>query len=292
MGGGFIIIFLVLRTIHAIDLSISIKSEKLVMFGDSIVKSSSLPKGSKLSDYVKFRLDCLSEGSAVWQVVNSGIGKETAYNATKRIKKVLIEERPDYISISYGLNDCAKKNPLWYKNNLSALISIATATMPTAIIFLITTVPFDESKHPWGSTRYFVKRGGINKYIDREINSATRALAIKYSFPLVDIYRFLSPSQIWTRSICRDGIHPDQDGNKIAGTYIGDVIYAYYAAYILKEESAIDKETAARENIRRSLMLFISSKTKKYPECSILINSAWDKSPYLPQSYNPFRLHN
>lgn len=280
---------LALGLIRSIGSPASIKVEKIVMFGDSIVHSASAPRGSKLPDFVKSRLDSLSSGKAIWEVVNSGVGRETAYDAVKRIEGVLRDEKPDYISIAYGLVDCGAKNPIRFERSLLALLSMAAKAAPEAAVFLATTVPFNESAHVWGKAGYFVRRGGINRYADREINSITRRQAVKSGLPLIDLNRFLRPLETWQDAVRVDGIHPDLNGNKLAGDYIAEVIFSYFAARKLQDPVFVGAESDARRMIREGLFRFLSSPGKSSGVVSALMDSAWERCPYLPQAFNPWK---
>lgn len=283
------LLFLGLGSLQSFGPPAGIKVEKLVMFGDSVVHSASAPNGSKLPDFVKSKLDSLSAGRVAWEVVNSGVGRETARAAVSRIEDVLKNEQPDFVSIAYGLVDCGVKNPDRFGKSLETLLSIAAKTAPQSTVFLVTTVPFNETAHPWGKAGYFIKRGGINRYADREINSITRQQAVKSGLPLIDLHRSLRPSKNWQDAVRLDGIHPDQNGNKLAGDHIGEVIFSFYAARMLKDPAYVEAESDARMMIRKAFFRFLSSPGKSAGAVSGLMDSAWKKCPYLPQAFNPLK---
>jgi lysophospholipase L1-like esterase len=261
---------------------------KLVMLGDSITKSGSANEGEKITDYVQSTLNNLFGGEAEWSVINEGVGSENAHGALKRIKGILKRENPEFVSLAYGLIDSNKKDPRWFEDNINKLLlSISTHNSNTRII-VITTVPVDESIHIWGKDKYFNKFGGANNYVNREMNSILRKVALKNTLPFIDLFRYLMPKEAWKDSIKNDGIHPDSKGNELIGEYIGKSIFAFYSARIKKNELALQWELEARQLMMRAIHLFFSSKTKAVEECDVLAEQAWDMCPYLPEILNTF----
>lgn len=260
------------------------------MLGDSITKSGSANSGEKVSDYTQSALNHLSEGRFEWSVVNEAVGKETAREALKRINRILDQENPELISIAYGLVDSNKKDPQWFEDNLYKLLMAISFRNPKTRIVLISTVPIDESIHVYGKDRFFKKYGGANRYINNEINSILRKVALKKKLPFIDLFRYLTPKHEWQDSIKGDGIHPDSPGNKLIGEYIGRAIFAYYSAHIAKDMPAIQAEADARQLLRKAFSLFISLGIKAAKECADLEEQAWNICPYLPENVNTFSL--
>ncbi len=261
---------------------------KLVMMGDSVTKSASAQRGSRISDYVQSTLTGRCGGRVVWNVINEGVGRETVRGALKRIKKVLTRENPEFVSLAYGLVDSGEKDPGWFGRNLNELISAISSHNPDTRIILMSTIPIDESIHVYGRDRFFKKYGGANRYINSEMNRILRGIALKRDFPFIDVFRYLLPQEAWRESISEDGIHPNPAGNKLAGEYIGEAVFRYFSARVAKDPGAIQTETDARQLMKNAAQRFLSSRGRALRECAEIEERAWRMCPYLPEITNIF----
>jgi lysophospholipase L1-like esterase len=252
---------------------------KLILLGDSIVQSASAGSGKKVSDYTAAALPRHAEGEEKWSVVNRGLGRETARGAMRRIERILDEESPQVVTVAYGLVDSGAKDPLEFAANIRKLRLAVAGHDPRILLVLISTVPLDESIHAYGSDRFFRRNGGANRYINAEMNGRLREIAIEGNLPFVDLFRYLSPRPEWRAAIRDDGIHPDETGNRLIGDYMGRA----YAARVLNDRVAGEKEEAARRLMRHAARLFFSRGFEAVEACAELEARAWNECPYLPE---------
>ncbi len=205
----------------------------LVMLGDSVTASRSAPEGQKVPQVVERALNAHFAGRVRWTVVNAGVGSESAQGGLARAAGVLSREKPRFVSLAYGLNDCGRKDPKWFETQMSALLDAAQkpardGSKPQVV--LLTATPFINEKHAWGKDAFFVARGGLDAFLDREINRITRRLAAERRLPLVDVHRAFVGTPRWEQLMQGDGVHPTSEGNRVLGEYVAQVLGAYCEA--------------------------------------------------------------
>jgi len=83
---------------------------KIVCLGDSITGQPNLASYMKWSFILEAMCDA-AKGPGVVQVVNRGIGGDTAQGAIKRLQGDVLDERPDVVVILLGGNDAGQKRP-------------------------------------------------------------------------------------------------------------------------------------------------------------------------------------
>ena len=260
------------------------------MLGDSITESRSARNGEKVSDYTKTTINSLSMGRNEWLIINEGKGNETIQRALKRIDSILARERPEFLSIAYGLIDASKKDPVGFQGSVIQLINTVHIFDPNVVIILVATVPIDESIHFYGKNRYFKKYGGANRYINNHINGILRNIAFQNNLPFINMFRFLEEREEWRDSISMDGIHPNAAGNRLIGEYIGRVLYTYYSARMRNDENAVQAENDAHHLMKAVVQRFFFSRGNEVLECIEMEERAWQLCPYLPDMTRPILL--
>ncbi len=258
------------------------------MFGDSITASSSLGQGDRIPAVVHEVLTRGTKGLAEWDVVNEGRGRETLEGAIKRLDGILARQDPDWVSVAYGLVDCAERDPGRFGDNLNRFIDQILARKPKTQIVLITTVPIDEFRHSYGKDGWFRARGGANHYINSEINGIIRRVALERNLPFIDLFRFLRDQPEWNSAISRDGIHPDRLGSRLSGEYIGQVLLAFWSSHFENDVGAKRAEQEALSLMTRAAALFRTLDAGSIREGTVLEEKAWRMCPYRPEIMNPF----
>ena len=229
------------RNGSANDGMVTAKTIKVVMMGDSTTLSAHSAAGHKLTDCVQAGFD-RRLSNETWRVtiVNAGKGCDTANGAYERLEKDVISQNPDVITISFGLNDAGFMNPEWYRKALEKLIN-AVRGKTKAKIMLVTSTPFDNARHGWGTNTKFVAAGGLDEYLDTKILAETRSLAKTYSLPLCDLHKefkneFAQDPELIKKMIRPDGVHLTHAGNALAGKYLVEAIYSVITSGEQKEK--------------------------------------------------------
>ncbi len=198
----------------------------VVVMGDSTTLSQRAPAGEKLTDRVQFYLD-RQIGTGKTQVVNSGVGSETAAKGFQRIAQVLAL-KPHVLTVSYGLNDMADSNPEEFRDSLEGIIAAARQNSVPHVI-LVTSTPFDERRHFFKDWDKF-KALGLNQYLDQHFLSVTRQVARQRGLPLCDQFalfmRAFREGQYEITDLIRpeDGVHLTSRGNEVAGKHLAECI--------------------------------------------------------------------
>ncbi len=175
------------------------------------------------------RLDELSSKSNhLVQVVNAGKGGDTAVGALERLRQDVLSQKPDIITISFGLNDTGKLTPEQFRTAMAEIIR-SIRRQSKASILLVTSTPFENDHHVWGKD--FVARGGLDEYMDGNICSQTRALATEFSLPLCDLHeRFVTEFKLHPGLISQiirpDGVHLSEAGNRLAAEFLSPAIFS------------------------------------------------------------------
>ena len=201
----------------------------IVMLGDSTTLSRDCVEGSKLTDFVQMRLDeSVGKNNRRVQVINAGKGGDTAVGVLERLGEDVLSRKPDIVTISLGLNDTGKLTPEQFQTAMREIIR-SIRRQSTASILLITSTPFENDHHVWGKD--FAARGGLDEYMDGNICSQTRALAVEFRLPLCDLHeRFAAEFKLHPGLIScilrPDGVHLSEAGNRLAAEFLAPAIFS------------------------------------------------------------------
>ncbi|MFH1023187.1 MAG: SGNH/GDSL hydrolase family protein [Planctomycetota bacterium] len=260
---------------------------KVVMLGDSVTLSKHNPAGQKLCDYVGKALETLSKekGGPAWTVVNQGVGSETVGGGQGRVAGILDREKPDVITVCYGLNDTGLRDPAWFREHLAGLVEIVGKHPSAPRIMLVTTTPFDNKRHGWGSNAFYIQAGGLDRYLDREINGITRAFAFEKNLPLCDLHRHFLRDPKHLQYLTGDGVHLVPEGNEYAGTYIARCLYEMCRARVAGDADRLKTEGKVKpvlEKARKALRDPLNEQSRR--ETQTALEGVWELCPYLPES--------
>ncbi len=183
---------------------------RVVCFGDSITKAG-FPK--VLGEILKL------------DVANAGVGGNTTAMGLKRIKKDVLDLKPDVVVVFFGTNDCRLAEPEVlvplekYKANL---IDIADQCAKAGAKVVICTMP------PINPEPYFKRHkkepfeaaGGLEKVCE-QYRAAARTVAETKKLPLVDLGALLAKTPEWQAA---DGVHPTAEGTKMIAQHIAGAV--------------------------------------------------------------------
>jgi len=196
----------------------------LVMLGDSTTLCSRNKPGAKLTELVKKKL--VEENKLEVKVINSGVGGNTAKQGYARLRQDVIAHNPDFVTISFGLNDVGNSTPDEYQEYMEKIIKEIQQNTKSKIM-LITSTPFNNERHTWGAK--YASKGGLDKYLNSKICDATRELAQKYNLPLCDLHdyflkKFNEKKGLIDTLILPDGVHLTDEGNRVTADFISPAI--------------------------------------------------------------------
>jgi len=202
---------------------VTIRAEEnvLVMLGDSTTLCANNKPGFKITDLVQAYL---TDKKTNVNVINAGVGGNTAKQGYARLEKDVIARKPDFVTISFGLNDTGNSTPEDYQECMEKIIEdIQSKTQ--AKIMLITSNPFNNARHFWKDKF----KEGLDEYMDSKICGATRKLAKKYDLPLCDLHKefknlFKKKKTLIDTYLMADGVHLTDEGNKAAAEFIAPMI--------------------------------------------------------------------
>ncbi|GMV81421.1 MAG: hypothetical protein AMXMBFR7_26050 [Planctomycetota bacterium] len=257
---------------------------KLLLLGDSITLGMNQP--ALLSD-LKAQLEAGTGPGLTWSIVCSGVGGETARNGRKRVKALLDQHRPQYVSIAYGCNDMyyteAKKKAEAFRPDLEALLAEIQGHACKPVVLLRTCTPIVDEKHQFRNDPDYTAAGGMNAYLDRRINPQTRAIGHEKQLAFVDahrIFRAQDPSKL----IRADGIHLTPEGNKLLAQSIAAPLAALVRAQRLKQSEALANAKKAADLLGQARAAY-SNGAAGAEKAKALLNEAARTCSYLAETY-------
>ena len=217
---------------------------KIVCFGDSLTRGVSVVKGRLRilkETYPKFLQDSFFKNKEDVTVVNKGVFNDNSELLLNRLEKDVISERPNYVIVEIGGNDCnfrweeVSANPLdehqpivplnLYLENLKTIITNLQQNNITPII--ATLPPLDPVRYYKNiSGRYspsishlISELGGIDHWqglYNRQLNKVADELNVLK----VDVRTAIKKAGDLVDLICEDGIHLTAAGYKAFGEEI------------------------------------------------------------------------
>lgn len=213
-------------------------AETIVTFGDSVTA----PRGSATVYSTLLAAELACEGRDV-TVINAGIGGHTTKNGRDRFAKDVLVKKPAVAVIMFGINDAAidvwKKPPATaprvsladYRQNLSDMVRVLKA--PGARVVLMTSNPIhwsDATRKLYAQAPYRPEDADGFNVVLRDYVQAVREIAQAEGVGLVDVFAAFQAHDAQPGkkpgSLARDGMHPDDAGQRI----ISDLLIAHLAA--------------------------------------------------------------
>ena len=171
---------------------------KVVCFGDSITKRG-------YPDILAKRLGI--------EVINAGVAGHTSTQGLRRMKKDVLEHKPNLVIVFFGTNDLRvdsnKHVPVKeYRKNLEQ-IAKACAEIKAEVVFC-TPPPINEKTYFERHKRSdYDAHGGLSKLLGDE-QEAVRTFGKEKRITVVDLAKELLKNPEWMH---KDGVHPSPKGN-------------------------------------------------------------------------------
>lgn len=168
-----------------------------------------------------------------FQVINSGIGGNSAREAMTRFGKDVLSHAPDFVILEFGGNneDLARPERIVRPAEFRELLEKYAAGLPAQTKTIVVTFPpVLDDLHAYGKnpafTEYYRQAGGIDKTVG-PYRKLTVQFALEHGFPLYDLHRELlelgrlNGRLTYTLS---DGIHLTADGNKVLAGGVFEIL--------------------------------------------------------------------
>lgn len=250
---------------------------KILMLGDSITRGG-------MPEAVSTPLNELTQGQVAWKLVNAGINGETAEVGKTRLTALLEAEKPDLLTVSYGLNDLARRCPPdRFRTSLLEIIDLAAKRSPATRVILLTATPFDIQRHSLGRNQALNDQGGADRVLELQFNSVVRQLAAEKSLPLIDLHRLFMTDPEWTNYIKADGVHLTPTGYAFAARHIATAIAAWWQGEVVRDPAAVKARDVL---IARLKEVAAQAKRTEGPDVRkrllARLDEVWQACPYLP----------
>lgn len=200
--------------------NINAEDKTVVMMGDSTTLCANNSVGKKITELIQAKFAAKFK-AIKFNVINSGVGGSTAKEAVSRVQATVIKHNPDFVTISFGLNDTGRSTPEEFVQSLETIVD-AIQKDTKAKILLITSTPFDNAKHAW---RDKFPKVGLDETLDTKFCEEVRKLAVKKKIHLCDLHKsflvaFKKDSNLINKVIMPDGVHLTDEGNELASDII------------------------------------------------------------------------
>ena len=171
---------------------------KIVAFGDSLTFGHGVPEENKWTSLLQKELGVT--------VINSGVNGNTSAQGLGRIKEDVLDHKPDFVLINFGMNDhflCdmgrAKVSLEEYKNNMHQIVRLVKEIGASPVLIIPHKVLEGDqgNEEGKGATYYYGRHnplwycsvGGANEQL-KKYCAAVKALALEEKLPLVDMYTY------------------------------------------------------------------------------------------------------
>lgn len=254
------------------------KQAKVVMLGDSITKFG-------LPEAVSAPPNEATKGKVAWTLVNAGVGGETAAVGKTRLAGLLQTEKPDLVTISYGLNDLARNDkPEDFRNHLIEMIDLVAKQSPNTRVILFTATPFDP-RHSLSKNQSIIDLGGADLALELKFNSLVRQLAAEKNLPLIDLHRYVLTDPEWNKYIKPDGVHFTDDGYAFCSKHVVAALTSWYQTEVARETNAVKLRDKSLTQLKA--MAADAAKGLDRPglrnELLVKLVAVWQACPTLPQ---------
>lgn len=200
---------------------------KIVVLGDSITRGDNVKPDERFTSIVERGLSS-KLGKAV-TVINSGVNADITALAVHRLRRDVIDHKPDYAVMMFGVNDAGFYRPETpetpgdtprvsaddYRSHLNSMADKISESGATVVF----ATPVPMSKHYWLAHLPQYVKNGLNYIVD-EYAHIMRNVATARDAALIDVHRAFS-ARPETEDFIPDGIHPDSRGHRlIADVYL------------------------------------------------------------------------
>jgi lysophospholipase L1-like esterase len=178
---------------------------KVMTIGDSNTA------GNRLTPQIRSWPTRLSEMEPNWTVINVAVGGRRADDGANRVGRLLDQHQPQVLTVMYGAINISQQNMSSYSSDIRSIIRQAKARNVSVV--LGTVLPMSGS------------RAAFQPDVLR-LNSSLRSIAAQEGVVLVDLFGEFKGSAAVDRF--PDGVHPDDDGNRIVAVAMREGIAKAY----------------------------------------------------------------
>ncbi len=199
----------------------------IVTFGDSVTaeRGSATVYSALLADELSF------DGKDV-KIINAGIGGHTTKNGAARLKKDVLDAKPDVVVVMFGINDAAvdvwRKVPADkarvsladYRKNITEMIQLLKKQGVRVVLMTSNPIHWaDKTRELYGKPPYQPDDVDGFNVILRDYVATVREIAKKESVELVDVFAAFEAHDADPKhkagSLTPDGMHPGNPGHRI-----------------------------------------------------------------------------
>ncbi|HQM50850.1 MAG TPA: FAD-dependent oxidoreductase [Candidatus Hydrogenedentes bacterium] len=185
---------------------------KIVCFGDSIT-----------AQHYPGRLETLLGN---YDVINAGVGGDTAPRGLARIENDVLAHRPAAVVVMFGTNDSVMPSPGAYKTPLDAyegaLREIVKRCQAAGAQVVVCTLPpiVPEQYHARHPKEYYDPEGGLEAVLTRYRDAAAR-VAHDTGAALADVNAALVQDAV---ALFPDGVHPSAEGERRVAALLAETL--------------------------------------------------------------------
>jgi lysophospholipase L1-like esterase len=232
--------------LHPARRSVRMKSPlRIVALGDSITNGVGLAGVTEADTFRDIVRRELSEGfGSKVEVVNAGVNGDIVTLVTERLKRDVLDRKPDLVTIMFGGNEAGFYRPetggfadtprVARDDFKSALCKIVDRLRAEGILVVLMTCPPMTERY-WGMHLDAYQKHGIN-FLVKDYAQVMRDVAAEKRVELIDVYRLFEQDPR-TSNYFPDGLHPDARGHRV----IGDVLVRRLT-HILNEQSTTSEK--------------------------------------------------
>lgn len=224
----------------------------IVVFGDSISRGVIFDEEKNRHSLLLDSFANLVKTHLAGVVHNAAKFGNTLVDGLQRLQNDVLQKRPDIVLIEFGGNDCdfawdeiaadpsAPHVPKTERKTFHELLRELVGRLQAMEIVpvLVSLPPLDAEKYfRWISKNNELAQENILKYIGNisriyswheQYNAAILRVAEETKTRLIDIRSSFLETEDYTKLICRDGIHPNQEGHRLIAEKILDYITTNY----------------------------------------------------------------
>lgn len=234
------------------------QSYKFMVSGDSISKGVIFDEGKSKYTILKDNYITVLQSKLNGIIRNTARFGNTIIKGISKLRNDVLNDHPDIVLIEYGGNDCdfnwneIAKSPdvehqpktdfETFENKLKETLSFLKSNK--IIPVLMTLPPLNADRYlKWISNNDPLAETNILKYIgsvtkiywwQEKYSSAIIKIAEETHTKWIDVRGAFLQYPDFTKFLCLDGIHPNEDGHKIIANKIIDFIKSDYP-YLLKD---------------------------------------------------------
>jgi lysophospholipase L1-like esterase len=211
--------------------------QKVAFLGDSITQFGIRPGG-----YVTLVAQALEQNGNKVEVIPAGVSGNTSKNMLARLNKDVLSKKPDWMTLSCGVNDVwhgAKGVPLdQYQGNITSIVDQATAAGIKVVILTSTMIGEDQAN--------------ANNQKLVAYNDFLHSLAAQKHLPIADLNADMQASLAEQKArtpnlkneLTVDGVHPNALGNQVMATGVLKA-FGFTDAQLAQAKEAWDKNAQA-----------------------------------------------